>query len=241
MTKPPEIIITGFEAKPVKTATHKPSTLVLRLNQETCAPHLHVHSADHTRRHLISRSPGHQVPDLCDHPRSSAPGLILLPRFLSLHAMPHLPPAHHETSKRDSPSETKIKEKQNKTILNSNSSLVKSMTHHNQTKKLTTWFLTVYLLLYVDDIILNAFSTELLRHTIYAFQRKFAMKDLRPLHHFISITVERRLDGLFLHQHTYTFDILKRAVMPDCKPCMTPVNLQVKLAGDSGPPIEDVF
>jgi hypothetical protein len=24
--------------------------------------------------------------------------------------MPHLPPAHHETSKRDSPNETKIKE-----------------------------------------------------------------------------------------------------------------------------------
>jgi hypothetical protein len=28
--------------------------------------------------------------------------------------MPHLPPAHHETSKSDSPNETKIKEKQNK-------------------------------------------------------------------------------------------------------------------------------
>jgi hypothetical protein len=28
-----------------------------------------------------------------------------------------LPPAHHETSKRDSPNETKIKEKQNKTKL----------------------------------------------------------------------------------------------------------------------------
>jgi hypothetical protein len=27
--------------------------------------------------------------------------------------MPHLPPAHHETSKRDSPNGTKIKEKQN--------------------------------------------------------------------------------------------------------------------------------
>jgi hypothetical protein len=55
--------------------------------------------------------------------------------------MPHLPPAHHETSKRESPNETKVKEKQNKTILNSNLNLAKSMTHHNQTKKLTTWFL----------------------------------------------------------------------------------------------------
>jgi hypothetical protein len=31
--------------------------------------------------------------------------------------MPHLPPAHHETSKHDSPNETKIKEKQNESIL----------------------------------------------------------------------------------------------------------------------------
>jgi hypothetical protein len=55
--------------------------------------------------------------------------------------MPHLPSAHHETSKHDSPNETKIKQKQNKTILDSNSNLAKSMTHHNQIKKLTTWFL----------------------------------------------------------------------------------------------------
>jgi hypothetical protein len=57
--------------------------------------------------------------------------------------MPHLPPAHHETSKHDSPNETKIKEKQNKSIPDSNSNLTKSMTHHNQTKELTTWFLTL--------------------------------------------------------------------------------------------------
>jgi hypothetical protein len=52
--------------------------------------------------------------------------------------MLHLPPAHHETSKHDSSNETKIKEKQNEIILNSNSNLAKSMTHHNQTKELTT-------------------------------------------------------------------------------------------------------
>jgi hypothetical protein len=94
--------------------------------------------------HPTSRSPGHRVANLCDHPRSSAPGLLLLPRSSSLHVMPHLPPAHHETSKHDSPNETKIKEKQNETIPDSNSNLTKSMTHHNQTKEQTTWFLTYY-------------------------------------------------------------------------------------------------
>jgi hypothetical protein len=98
---------------------------------------------------------------------------------------------------------------------------------------------TVYLLLYVDDIILTASSTEILHRTISALRREFAMKDLGPLHHFLGITVERRPDGLFLHQRTYTLDVLKRAVMADCKPCSTPVDLKAKLAVDSGPPVRD--
>jgi hypothetical protein len=65
------------------------------------------------------------------------------------------------------------------------------------------------------------------------------MKELRPLHHFLDITVERRPDGLFLHQRTYTLDNLKRAFMVDCKPCTTPVDLQTKLADDSEPPVAD--
>jgi hypothetical protein len=56
--------------------------------------------------------------------------------------MLHLPPAHHDSSKRDSPNKIKIKEK-NETVPDSNSNLTKSMTHHNQTKKLTTWFLNL--------------------------------------------------------------------------------------------------
>jgi hypothetical protein len=65
------------------------------------------------------------------------------------------------------------------------------------------------------------------------------MKDLGPLHYFLGITIECRPDGLFFHQRTYTLDILKRVVMVDCKSCTTPVDLQAKLAGDSGPPVED--
>jgi hypothetical protein len=98
---------------------------------------------------------------------------------------------------------------------------------------------TIYLLLYVDDIILTASSTELLCRTISALKWEFAMKDVGPLHHFLGITVERRPDKLFLHQCTYTLDILKRAVMTDYKPCSTPVDLKVKLAADSGPPVWD--
>jgi hypothetical protein len=82
---------------------------------------------------------------------------------------------------------------------------------------------TLYLLLYVDNIILTTSRTELLCHTISALQREFAMKYPGPL-----------------HQHTYTLDVIKRAVMADCKPFMTSVDLQEKLAADFGPLVQDV-
>jgi hypothetical protein len=65
--------------------------------------------------------------------------------------MPHLPPAHHETSKRDSSNKTKVKEKQNKTVPDSNSNLAKLMTHHNQTNELTTLFLNLPLDKSIDN------------------------------------------------------------------------------------------
>jgi hypothetical protein len=40
---------------------------------------------------------------MLDHPWSSTPGLLLLPRSLSLPAMPHLSPAHSKISKHNSP------------------------------------------------------------------------------------------------------------------------------------------
>jgi hypothetical protein len=55
--------------------------------------------------------------------------------------MSHLPPTHHETSKHDSPNETKDKGKTNENVPDLNSNIAKLMTHHNQTKELTTWFL----------------------------------------------------------------------------------------------------
>jgi hypothetical protein len=51
---------------------------------------------------------------------------------------------------------------------------------------------SVFLLLYVDDIVLTASTADLLQRTIVALQREFVMKDLGPLHHFLGITAERR-------------------------------------------------
>lgn len=59
---------------------------------------------------------------------------------------------------------------------------------------------TAYLLLYVDDIVLTASSTNLLQRIIAQLHSEFAMTDLGTLHHFVGISVTRTSDGLFLSQ-----------------------------------------
>ena len=98
---------------------------------------------------------------------------------------------------------------------------------------------TVYLLLYVDDIVLTASSSALLRQTIQALQQEFSMKDLGELHHFLGIHVDRSPKGMFLSQRHYTMDILERAGMSDAKPCSTPVDTNSKMSGTVGTPVSD--
>jgi hypothetical protein len=97
---------------------------------------------------------------------------------------------------------------------------------------------TIYLLLYVDDIILTASSLSLLQKTITALQHEFSMKDLGQLHHFLGMHVQHTPSGLFLSQRQYILDILDRAGMTDCKSCTTPVDLNPKLSAD-GDPVAD--
>jgi hypothetical protein len=98
---------------------------------------------------------------------------------------------------------------------------------------------TVYLLLYVDDIVLTASSTTLLQHTISSLKREFTMKDLSPLHHFLGVFVQHQADGLFLTQRQFALDILERTGMVDCKPVSTPVDTQAKVSTASDTLVAD--
>jgi hypothetical protein len=60
----------------------------------------------------------------------------------------------------------------------------------------------VYLLLYVDDIVVTASSLDILHQIIAVLQHEFTMKDLCPLHHFLGIVVKRFSNNLFLYQNT---------------------------------------
>ncbi|XP_074283909.1 uncharacterized protein LOC141608456 [Silene latifolia] len=96
-----------------------------------------------------------------------------------------------------------------------------------------------YLLLYVDDIILTASSTTLLRHIIHSLSQEFAMTDLGVLNHFLGISVTCTGKGLFLSQGKYAETILARASMTSCNSTTTPVDVGSKLSATSGPLISD--
>jgi hypothetical protein len=98
---------------------------------------------------------------------------------------------------------------------------------------------TTYLLLYVDDIVLTASSPALLRRIISALQQEFSMKDLGVLHHFLGMHVQPSGDGLLLSQKQYMVDLLDRTGMSECKPCLTPVDTNPKVAAADGVPVTD--
>jgi hypothetical protein len=96
-----------------------------------------------------------------------------------------------------------------------------------------------YLLLYVDDIILTASTTHLLRRLTELLHSEFAMTDLGDLHHFLGISVTRCKEDLFLSQRQYAADLLQRAGMAECHPTATPVDTQAKLFATDGAPVAD--
>ncbi|XP_039841033.1 uncharacterized mitochondrial protein AtMg00810-like [Panicum virgatum] len=74
-----------------------------------------------------------------------------------------------------------------------------------------------YLLLYVDDMILSASTTALLRNFITSLKTTFAVKDMGPVSYFLDIDVQWHADGFVLSQAAYANDILERAGMANCK------------------------
>ena len=65
------------------------------------------------------------------------------------------------------------------------------------------------------------------------------MSDQGPLHHFLGITLKRDANVLMLHQQNYAADILHRANMANCNPCLTPVDTKQKLSADGSKPVSD--
>jgi hypothetical protein len=101
---------------------------------------------------------------------------------------------------------------------------------------------TIYLLVYVDDIIVTSFSPAAIDALLMDLNSDFALKDLGHLHYFLGIEVKQLADGVVLSQTKYATDILHRVGMLSCKLVMTPLATSEKLSAHEGDPLgpEDV-
>jgi histone deacetylase 1/2 len=92
----------------------------------------------------------------------------------------------------------------------------------------------IYVLVYVDDIIVASSSPQAIDALLVDLQKDFALKDLGLLHFFLGIEVKRNSHGLVLSQSWYASDILSRSGMANCKSIDTPLSSTEKLSVTEG-------
>jgi hypothetical protein len=92
----------------------------------------------------------------------------------------------------------------------------------------------IFLLIYVDDIIVASSSDSAVRALLNDLQPDFALKDLGPLNYFVGIEVKPCDDGILLTQEKYTKKILDRVGMASCKSMRTPLAADEKLSLTDG-------
>ena len=92
----------------------------------------------------------------------------------------------------------------------------------------------IYLLLYVDDIIVTGNDSTHIHNLITALGQVFEFKDLRPLNYFLGIQITKTSHGLTLTQSKYASDVLHRFHMEHSKPTKTPSCPSTRLVPHNG-------
>ena len=104
--------------------------------------------------------------------------------------------------------------------------------------KATTHY-TLYVLVYVDDVLITGSSPHAISTLISSLNTKFSLKDLGPIHYFLGIEAKRTKEGgLLLCQTKYIHDLLAKANMTDCKPTTTPMTSGLRLSKEGSEPFE---
>jgi histone deacetylase 1/2 len=89
----------------------------------------------------------------------------------------------------------------------------------------------MYMLVYVDDIIITGSSTTLVQNLVNKLDSVFSLKQLGDLDYFLGIEVQQLSDNsLLLSQGKYIRDLLTKTNMLECKPIATPMMSSCKLS-----------
>nr|KYP55651.1 Retrovirus-related Pol polyprotein from transposon TNT 1-94 [Cajanus cajan] len=97
----------------------------------------------------------------------------------------------------------------------------------------------VYLIVYVDDIVITGNDATTISQLKKHLFSQFQTKDLGHLRYFLGIEVAQSKEGIVISQRKYAIDILKETGMLDCKPIDSPMDPNQKLMADQGEPFTD--
>lgn len=83
----------------------------------------------------------------------------------------------------------------------------------------------LYLLIYVDDIIIASDDSKKIEELKTKLCETFEMSDLGDVTQFLGINIRSTENGIYLNQRNYLVNLLERFGMSDCKPCKTPMDV----------------
>jgi len=99
--------------------------------------------------------------------------------------------------------------------------------------------ITMYLLIYVDDIIITTSNPVAITELLQLLSSDLAVKDLGDLHYFLGVEVIKLDSSLLLSQKRYIMDLLKKTNMHEAKPITSPMASSSALSAFTGDPMED--
>ncbi|KAE8659142.1 Detected protein of confused Function [Hibiscus syriacus] len=97
----------------------------------------------------------------------------------------------------------------------------------------------VYLLVYVDDIIVTGDKEVVVQSVIDMLNAQFSLKDLGPLSFFLGVEVSYEGCDVVLSQQKYIQDLLQKHGFGEVKSLPTPMVSNIKLSANEGTPLED--
>lgn len=97
----------------------------------------------------------------------------------------------------------------------------------------------MYLLVYVEDLILTGDNDVIINHFIAVIAQRFSIKDLGLLTYFLGVEVVPNKNGMSLSQRHYILDLLTQTKMHEAKSVLTPLPTSPSLMLNSGSSLSD--
>ena len=116
-------------------------------------------------------------------------------------------------------------------------SMTQSTLDHSVFYHHTSFGQCIYLIVYVDDIVITCSNQDGIRKLKQHIFSHFQTKDLGKLKYFLGIEIAQSKSGVVMPPRKYVLNILEETGMLDCKPVDTPMDPNVKLVPGQEEPL----